>query len=208
MARPVFVCKVPEQWKKRAKAGLCPVCGKTRLEFEKGRRVYCSEKCSDEYSKQYISWNGLREKILKERGEKCKKCGIDKEGIDKINKERNEEVYERFIKENKEMLEQFMNRELFELDKEFKEKFDELMDDRKLANKIKWELDEDLKKKYNFYPALKTNYFEVDHVKAVVNGGDMWDEDNLQVLCGDCHKEKTRQDMLERKRRKIKTKKL
>ena len=37
--------------------------------------------------------------------------------------------------------------------------------------------------------------FDVDHILAIVNGGDEWDENNLQVLCTDCHKEKTKEDM-------------
>jgi HNH endonuclease. len=35
----------------------------------------------------------------------------------------------------------------------------------------------------------------VDHIRAITNGGDEWGESNLQTLCEDCHKQKTREDM-------------
>jgi len=37
--------------------------------------------------------------------------------------------------------------------------------------------------------------FKVIHIEPVAAGGDMWDEDNMQTLCEDCHKEKTKEDM-------------
>lgn len=44
-----------------------------------------------------------------------------------------------------------------------------------------------------------TNKLEVDHIKALVNGGDMWAEDNLRTLCHSCHLKKTRLDLYKRK---------
>ena len=43
---------------------------------------------------------------------------------------------------------------------------------------------------------------EVDHIKAICNGGDPWDDDNLRTLCHECHRVKTRQDRHEQKRNK------
>ncbi len=40
---------------------------------------------------------------------------------------------------------------------------------------------------------------QVDHIKAIVNGGDMWDENNLQTLCINCHKRKTKKDLKEKR---------
>ena len=40
---------------------------------------------------------------------------------------------------------------------------------------------------------------EVDRIVAIVNGGDEWDRNNLQVLCHKCHLKKTRLDMYKRK---------
>ncbi len=33
---------------------------------------------------------------------------------------------------------------------------------------------------------------QVDHIKPVSRGGDMWDDDNLETLCASCHSQKTR----------------
>lgn len=43
---------------------------------------------------------------------------------------------------------------------------------------------------------------EVDHIKAYVNGGDMWSSENLQTLCRDCHVWKTKNDLKTRSRSK------
>ena len=43
--------------------------------------------------------------------------------------------------------------------------------------------------------ADKKIVFEVDHIVAIVNGGKEFDKGNLQVLCSDCHKKKTKQDL-------------
>ena len=36
---------------------------------------------------------------------------------------------------------------------------------------------------------------EVDHIAPVGQGGAVWDPENLQVLCPDCHVLKTHEDM-------------
>ena len=41
----------------------------------------------------------------------------------------------------------------------------------------------------------KIRKLEVDHKIALCNGGEMWDEDNLWVLCHECHRVKTNEDM-------------
>ena len=55
---------IPELWRQRAKAGLCPTCGKTQGEFDKGMRVYCSVKCRDKYASKFTFWDSVRRKIL------------------------------------------------------------------------------------------------------------------------------------------------
>ena len=40
---------------------------------------------------------------------------------------------------------------------------------------------------------------EVDHKLAIMNSGEMWDENNLQVLCHKCHLRKTRADLYDKK---------
>ena len=41
MVRQLFKNDVPELWRKRGIAGLCPVCGKTKIEFDKSMIIYC-----------------------------------------------------------------------------------------------------------------------------------------------------------------------
>jgi len=40
---------------------------------------------------------------------------------------------------------------------------------------------------------------EVDHIRAIVNGGGMWDINNLRTLCHTCHVRKTKSDLYKRK---------
>jgi len=44
--------------------------------------------------------------------------------------------------------------------------------------------------------AIKTNYREMDHIIAIILGGHPWDYRNLQSLCEDCHKKKTKSDIV------------
>ena len=44
-------------------------------------------------------------------------------------------------------------------------------------------------------------HLEVDHVRALCNGGPMWDVENHRVLCRGCHKDKTSADLQERRDR-------
>jgi len=42
----------------------------------------------------------------------------------------------------------------------------------------------------------------VDHIKEIVDGGELWDVDNLQSLCNACHNTKTGSEKKRRVRRK------
>ena len=44
----------------------------------------------------------------------------------------------------------------------------------------------------------KAGMLEVDHVQSIADAGEVWDNDNLQVLCRGCHIEKTRSENLAR----------
>lgn len=124
MPRQQIISFVPKEWEQRREEGkLCPVCAKDKLQFDKFKRVYCSDKCSKKFGSKWVTWNSLREKIIKRDGKICADC--KKEGT---------ESYE----------------------------------------------------------------IEVDHITAIVNGGKMWDENNLQVLCKPCHNKKTKKDLAKR----------
>jgi len=42
---------------------------------------------------------------------------------------------------------------------------------------------------------------DCDHIIEIIDGGDEWDLDNLQSLCNECHKEKTRKSWRERRKK-------
>ena len=196
---------VPELWRQRAKAGLCPVCGKTPQEFDKGMRVYCSHKCRDKYASKYTFWTTERNNFLKEHGKICDICGTTPEKI----KEHNEDGYKKAVEEwlknprNKKILEEKRDERLVEISKDFEERYNKVMDDFVFLDWAMWDEGRKLKQEYDIRVG-----FEVDHILALCNGGDMWDKNNWQVLCDECHKKKTRQDLKERKRIKNKTEKL
>lgn len=65
------------------------------------------------------------------------------------------------------------------------------MDDRYIANRtVDWEMQRALGLSSPFF----TIGFEVDHKVPIADGGDPWDENNLQILCEDCHKKKTSEE--------------
>ena len=120
MTRQQIINTAPIEWEiRRQENKVCPVCCKYKSLFEKFKRVYCSDKCAREYQSKWITWNGLRNKILERDRHKCNHCGFK-------------------------------------------------------------------------------GSLEVDHIKAIVNGGDMWDEDNVQALCKKCHNKKTKLDLKKR----------
>ncbi len=53
--------------------GKCVVC---EAELPRGRIKYCTNKCSWKfYDENTLSWNRIREKIIKRDKNKCQKCG-------------------------------------------------------------------------------------------------------------------------------------
>lgn len=195
MTRPMMKNDIPEHWTQRAKAGLCPVCGKDPSEFEKNMRVYCSVKCREEYASKYVWWTDAREKILKRDGRFCAKRGITPEDdyarLDIILKNTRRTV----ILENKDLIESYRHDALIKLSEDFEKDYQKIMDDDSFLGWIKHKLPDDARKKLSSVN-FRRMVFEVDHIKAICNGGDPWDEDNLQVLCKRCHKAKTKADLI------------
>ena len=175
---------IPKEWIKNFKKGCCPVCAKTKFEFDKGMKVYCSPKCRKEYSKRIYVWQDLRDKIIKERGEKCVKCKKTEKQLSKEKKDYKKNNRKEFLKNHPEILEK-RRKELMD---EAEEKYQQALNLKEEDINI-WGYGEEKELPWAY------NTFEVDHILAVVNGGDMWDENNLQVLCYSCHKEKTKEDI-------------
>ncbi len=184
MQRSQIKYDIPDEWLKNRDKGLCPVCAKTKDEFEPRRQVYCSQKCADKYQSKIITWPELREVIFKRDGKICKDCKFDESKVEEMEKK----LYNKALKD-------------WETPKKIKEmkvsvlkdiaKKEELLNDNKKL----------IKEVGNFHDKpSEWNYrigkdFHVDHIVAIVNGGDQWDEKNLQVLCEKCHHKKTAKDM-------------
>ena len=188
---------IPKEWVENFKKGCCPVCAKTKFEFDKGMKVYCSPKCRELYGERIYTWQEKRDKILKKNGKKCEKCFKTQKQLSKYKDEYKIEQKKKYLESHPELLEQ-RRKELME---EAEEKYQQALNLKP----------EDLFL-YREIPELPWSYdtFEVDHITPVALGGDMFDEENLQVLCYTCHKEKTKKDMKEianlRKREKNRTK--
>ncbi len=200
--REQYIINVPKKWLENKKAGLCPVCGKHPADFEKRRKVYCSEKCSTDFSTCFISWDGLREKILHRGNHKCAECDYDEDSFREKEKQRilnlNEEIQTKYEKEiSYWKLEQLRKKEEWFLN-EIKNIENAKIDDWDLKHFLESKLDKKLSFDEKYFSG-----FDVDHIEAVALGGDMWDEKNLQVLCKSCHVKKTRIDM-----KKLKAKRL
>lgn len=194
MVREQVKLSFPPEWNLRKKAGLCPACGKTKEEFEKDRKVYCSERCSNEYLKYYQTWQSLRDNFLKEHGEYCDKCKINKNKFKKREQVRVKRLWDDTIKKYSKEIEAEKFRLLAIEEKRYLKEIKDI-ENINFENYI-W---------HRFFEQFGVNYyewrikdnisFEVDHKIAIVNGGDSWDKNNLQVLCSNCHKKKTKEDL-------------
>ena len=199
--RDLTYINFPKIWGERKKAGLCPACGKTKEEFEKHRKVYCSEKCSNKYLDHYKRWGWVRDEFLEKHGEFCDKCGINKTKNEKEIKKKSKEFINNLLKEHKKEIEGEKLRRIAIEEDRFMEEL------KKIENPdftdYEWRSFLEGISGKEFPKEILYLTFEVDHKIAIVNGGDAWDKKNFQVLCRQCHKEKTKKDMLERKAKGI-----
>ena len=196
MTRQLIRNNVPELWRQRANAGLCPVCAKTKPEFDKGMIVYCSVKCRQEYAGKYEFWVTLRENVMKRDLYTCQKCGINSTITEAKHREYKSENIKNFVEKERKEFEIFRDIELTKLSEKYEREYNEIMDDITLFSRNSWELSNQFEKQYPdvFSRGYESPSFEVDHIKALMNGGAMWDIKNLQTLCKNCHKQKTRSD--------------
>lgn len=201
MPRQAIKNDVPEEWRRRLKAGLCPVCAKSPPEFDKGQMIYCSAKCRDEYASKYTWWSEIRQKILERDNKTCQECGLSQSSYDEQMERMKVGVLEKWISQNKDYIEKIRDEQLVILSRKFKEDFDEIMDDKLFVEKVvRWKLEKEI---YESLPETKWVHLEVDHKVAVALGGDMWDENNMRTLCEDCHKKKTKIDIAKIKAQKM-----
>ncbi len=192
MNREVLKNDVPDLWRKRMKAGLCPVCGKTKVEFEKMMRVYCSHKCRDAYADKYTYWSEVREKVLKRDNNTCANCGINATKMRAENDRLVNECLDNFIKTHPVEIKNEQDDMIIQASKDFEIEYNKAMDLKIVAHRI-INYDE-------LHKATKSIFgiaLNADHIVPVAKGGDMWDMNNIQTLCEGCHKKKTKQDIKE-----------
>jgi 5-methylcytosine-specific restriction endonuclease McrA len=71
------------------------------------------------------------------------------------------------------------------------DEFNDIMNDYWIADRtLSWEEQREITGKLPREPNM-----DVDHITPVAQGGDMWEESNLQCLCTECHREKTNNDL-------------
>lgn len=184
------------------KAGRC-WCGKPRSEFQKGMRVYCSPEHRSIWQSKVLTWQEFRDDFLREHGRKCDICGVEpkRAEYEKLYAQREKERKKALMDMKPDVVESIIAHKLDELESEFERKFQEAIDP---DNVDLYELESYAKRHRIPLPELPKFHsnmdepdtmFEVDHIQAIVNGGNEFDKKNLQVLCQDCHRKKTKSDM-------------
>lgn len=193
MERSQIKYDIPDEWLKNKEKGLCPVCAKTKDEFEKNQRTYCSKKCADKYRSKIYVWQDIRNEFLRDNGKICAMCGITEKKGNLLRKKKFEEAIEEW--KNKGGVKK-IKKQILKVIAELESLFN---DEKKILNKPYFHFHLDSEGYPNEWDFSKYEpSFEVDHIIAVVNGGDMFDKNNLQVLCNECHRKKTKKDMKKR----------
>jgi len=174
------------------KKGKC-WCGKDKSEFQKGMRVYCSPEHREIWRKKVLTWQEFKDEFLRKHGEYCDICGArndDRETREKKFKERQKAIEELRPK----IQDAIIAQKLLELEEWYEREFKRTIDPKRIYDQ---EVEEYAK--YHNIPLPEVDgggiAFEVDHKVAIVNGGDEFDINNLQVLCTECHKKKTKNDL-------------
>ena len=198
---------IPPEWAENEKQGLCPVCGISKKGFDPGMKKFCSEAHRQQYADKILFWDEIRVKVLQRDNYTCTECGITQEkAVEEyqLKKDTWREDNIQFLLKNP----KFIDKYRAEQQGRIQDRMDEIMklleiisSPRSIAEHVidhsLYELDiAKIKLPHDFdvreVPHIS---FEVDHITAIVNGGDQWSMDNLHTLCHDCHARKTKQDM-------------
>ena len=191
MPREEISVDIPKEWNENMRYGRC-WCGKSKNEFDKGQKYYCSKDHSRQYSGRIVYWSTFKDEILEEKGKKCSNCNKTKEIFDKEQKALEKNILLQGAKDHPDAIHEARSIML----KELQEKYEKIWHDDYVFEHMNWQIKEKftVPKKYDLYDRIWFG-LEVDHIKAVALGGSMWDRKNLQVLCNVCHKLKTKEDM-------------
>jgi hypothetical protein len=176
-------------------------CGKPRSEFQKGMRVYCSPEHRSIWQSKVLTWQEFRDRFLREHGEKCDTCGVESPHAEyeRLYGEKKKERLDALMSMKSELQDGIIATRLERLESDFEYRFTQAIDPSTIDE---YELERYAKSHKIPLPELppwrppdEKPMFEVDHIVAIVNGGGEFDHNNLQVLCHECHKKKTKSDM-------------
>jgi len=173
------------------KKGKC-WCGKDKTEFQKGMMVYCSPEHREIWRKKVLTWQEFRDEFLEKHGQYCDICGARND--DKARKKQYAE-YRREVEELRlKHQDGIIAEKLLKLEEQFEREYQRTIDPKNISD---WDVENYAKYHDIPFPSIedKRIKFEVDHKIAIVNGGDEFDVNNLQVLCEECHKKKTKNDL-------------
>lgn len=178
------------------KSGKC-WCGISKENFQKGMRMYCSPEHRNIWRSKTLTWSEFRDDFLSKHGKYCDSCEKKDDSYDDLYVERNSEINELLREKYKEILEEKQIRALKKLDDWYNERYATIFKEDATKSDA-----EDYAKRHKIkIPDIPVSYdlkkyaYEVDHRVAIVNGGAEFAIDNLQVLCVECHKEKTKSDI-------------
>lgn len=190
MPREQISIDIPDEWNENMKHGRC-WCGKPKSEFDTNQKFYCSELHSKEYSKRIKYWSVFKEEVLEEQGRKCSECGHTKESFEKQQEILKEETYNFKAKEYPLAIKQARAVMVDELQRQF----ELIKNDGYVLQHMPYQIKNEYDISTNDIFDRTWFNLEVDHIKAVALGGEMWDKKNLRILCTECHKIKTKDDM-------------
>ncbi len=174
-------------------------CGKERKEFDKFQRIYCTTAHQQDWHERTIFWDEFKDRFISKVGKTCKKCGREENYKEKEKNGKLDEWKEMLKRDHYDKIEQHRA----ELLQKIEEDYTKAMDDDYVVDEMgRWGGITGVPEKPESYSGYYGHAFEVDHIVAITNGGSDFDETNLQVLCVDCHKVKTKIDMKLRKTKK------
>jgi len=190
MVRGQIKVDIPDEWMENMKHGRC-WCSKDHNEFEANQKFYCSQAHADDYSKRITYWSKFKTEILERDNETCTKCGRNEKSFKASQNKLERQFYRDKAKLYPKAIDMARKIKL----KELQEQFEQIMDDAYVMEHMDYHVSEEFDLPRIRFEKTWFN-MEVDHIIPVALGGEMWNPENLHSLCNDCHKVKTKEDMI------------
>lgn len=173
----------------------CRVCGR---DVDDGRRVYCSDYCSNlaDAVMGMLNWGSVRRRIVERDDHQCVRCGFDRRWITRGRREIKSMIREQLPDRPKAPpLERVGDGDV--TDEEWEDYWD---------RQDAWRDEQDaLHERFGNPFEIGKDYptLEVDHIQPISEGGHPFDPANLQTLCTDCHNEKSAEEAARRAEQRV-----